>query len=730
MRYFLLLMSLWLLAPAVAQTPNPAVLRVDSLTTKGSRNGLLLEQGWRYHVGDDPAWARPDFDERGWDTLNPARPRQELPPRLGSGMSWLRLRFRLADSLRQRAVLLQADGYGAWEIYLNGRLVQRAGIVRANPTQVPDPDKLPPVVVPAGGPVEQVLAIRFAPWQSRLLRLGTETQLLDVFLRSEAQVREQAAREVRAAMGSSVVAGIFGLLTLLHLAFFRYYPAQRANLYFAFFAGALALQCLALVIQWALSSPTLEAMLPLLFVRRLLFYLAYLWAVRALYALFGFRPGWVYKGLWLGFFAFVALTLFAKTYAGYVGALLIFLIIAELLRLTGRALRQRQRGAWMVGAGFAVILLFLVVILGAFAVSALLKVPNPLQQAPGGFNTFVSLLLYLSPALGISLYLAREFALDSQLLQVKLTEVEKLSAQTLAQEQDKQALLAAQNETLETQVAQRTGELQRSLTELRATQAQLIQKEKMASLGELTAGIAHEIQNPLNFVNNFSEVSAGLCQEAQELLATAALPAADKDELTDLLRDLEQNQAKITQHGRRAAAIVRGMLEHSRTSPGDRAPTDLNALADEYLRLAYQGLRAKDKTFNAALRTNLAPGLPDVPAVGADLGRVLLNLFGNAFYAVHQRQQAGEAGYAPTVSLSTERVDGHVAIRVTDNGTGMRPAVQAKIFQPFFTTKPSGEGTGLGLSLSYDIVTKGHGGTLSVHSTPGESTEFTITLPV
>ena len=269
-------------------------------------------------------------------------------------------------------------------------------------------------------------------------------------------------------------------------------------------------------------------------------------------------------------------------------------------------------------------------------------------------------------------------------------------------------------------------QLDTSLTELRATQAQLIQREKMASLGELTAGIAHEIQNPLNFVNNFAEVSTELLDELQD---EQAKPTRDRELETELVGDLRQNLDKISHHGRRAASIVRGMLEHSRTSAGERAPADLNRLADEYLRLAYQGLRANDKSFNATLETVFAPGLPHVEIVGSDVGRVLLNLFSNAFYAVRQRQQAGAAGYAPTVGVSTRQVGQRVEIRVSDNGTGMPAEVQAKIFQPFFTTKPAGEGTGLGLSLSYDIITQGHGGTLSVSSQPGQGTEFLITLP-
>ena len=291
------------------------------------------------------------------------------------------------------------------------------------------------------------------------------------------------------------------------------------------------------------------------------------------------------------------------------------------------------------------------------------------------------------------------------------------------QQQRANALLHQQKAEIQAQRDRTT----QTLAELRATQAQLLQKEKMASLGELTAGIAHEIQNPLNFVNNFSEVSAELVEELEE---EQQRPSRDTALETELLGDLKQNLGKITAHGKRAAAIVKGMLEHSRPSTGERAPTDLNALCQEYLRLAYHGLQAKDKTFNAVLETDFAPGLPVVQVAGADVGRVLLNLFGNAFYAVQQRQQRGEAAYQPTVSVRTQRVGNRVEIRVEDNGTGMGPAVQAKIFQPFFTTKPTGEGTGLGLSLSHDIIAQGHGGTLTVESQEGQGTTFSVALPL
>ncbi|HEY4195086.1 MAG TPA: ATP-binding protein [Mucilaginibacter sp.] len=265
----------------------------------------------------------------------------------------------------------------------------------------------------------------------------------------------------------------------------------------------------------------------------------------------------------------------------------------------------------------------------------------------------------------------------------------------------------------------------KTLISLRKTQRQLIQSEKMASLGELTAGIAHEIQNPLNFVNNFSEVSIELLDEME-----AELKRGETADAIDIASDVKQNLEKISHHGKRADGIVKGMLQHSRASTGQKEPTDINVLADEYFRLAFHGLRAKDKTFNSELVTDFAENLPKADVVPQDIGRVLLNLFTNAFYAVHQKQKTAGANYKPTVELSTAVKDGAVNIQVKDNGTGIPDHVKDKIMQPFFTTKPTGEGTGLGLSMSYDILVKGHGGSIEVDTKEGEYTEFTIKLPL
>ena len=262
------------------------------------------------------------------------------------------------------------------------------------------------------------------------------------------------------------------------------------------------------------------------------------------------------------------------------------------------------------------------------------------------------------------------------------------------------------------------------MTDLKSTQSQLIQSEKMASLGELTAGIAHEIQNPLNFVNNFSEVSKELLDEIKEEIGKGNM-----EDAMEIMNDVIQNLEKINHHGKRADAIVKGMLQHSRSSSGIKEPTDINALCDEYLRLSYHGLRAKDKSFNATMKTDFDTSIGNINIIPQDTGRVVLNLINNAFYAVDEKKKSGVEGYEPTVSISTKKIDNKVEIKVADNGNGISKKILDKIFQPFFTTKPTGQGTGLGLSLSYDIITKGHGGEIKVETQLGEGTTFIIQLP-
>jgi signal transduction histidine kinase len=372
------------------------------------------------------------------------------------------------------------------------------------------------------------------------------------------------------------------------------------------------------------------------------------------------------------------------------------------------------------------------------------------QLSTGRYLWFM--FFWLSITASVSAYLAWDFSLTSKALARKLREVKDLSEKNVAIEKEKQDILAAQNQELERQVLERTAELNQSLNELKATQSQLIQSEKMASLGELTAGIAHEIQNPLNFVNNFSDLNKELIGELQE-----ELKKGDLREALSIAENLKDNEEKINLHGRRADGIVKSMLQHSRASGGQKEPTDVNKLVDEYVRLAYHGFRAKHKDFNVKLDLQLDPALGRVPMVAQDIGRVILNLLNNAFQAVEEKANTAGPDYQPTVTITSSspagdpglRPKGHpqgtdrsnsaesanppmresAIIRVADNGPGISESIKDKIFQPFFTTKPTGQGTGLGLSLSYDII-KAHHGEINIQSNPGEGSSFTIRLPL
>jgi signal transduction histidine kinase len=332
---------------------------------------------------------------------------------------------------------------------------------------------------------------------------------------------------------------------------------------------------------------------------------------------------------------------------------------------------------------------------------------------------------WLSIVASISAYLAWDFSMTSEALKRRLQEVNVLSAKNVQVEKEKQEILAAQNQELERKVAERTQALNQSLEDLKSTQKQLIQSEKMASLGELTAGIAHEIQNPLNFVNNFSDLNREMLDELQE-----ELKKGDVREAAQLAENIRENEAKINLHGKRADGIVKSMLQHSRSSAGIREQMDVNRLVEEYVRLAYHGYRARQKEFNVTLDMDLDPGAGKADMVSQDIGRVLLNLLNNAFYAVQEKARTAGATYKPTVSVRTRRSPSDtVIIEIEDNGSGIPDSAKEKIFQPFFTTKPTGQGTGLGLSLSYDIV-NAHGGEIDVNTKGHDGTEFVIQLPV
>ena len=721
----LALLLLLLTGPAWARAASDtavAVLRTVPAT------GTVLDHGWKFRAGDDPAWARPEFDDRAWAAINPNQRPQLLPQVQAARIGWLRLRLHVPDSLRTRALVLLFQQTCASEVYLNGRLLHRYGRVSPVPGQVrPAGFTADPLEVHFSGPPEQVLAIRFAPWPP-LAWFKDNINFMRVRITGLPGLLKRNVERAVGPVANFATFAVFLLLSLLHLSFLRYNPAQRANYYFALYAGAGALGFLGLYGGWLAQG--MAATLALGLMADVFLLMSYVWAVRALHALFGYRPGRAYVGLWMAWglclvlseftqlTSFSVLTSYSFAFFGFVA-----LASAEQLRLTLRALRQRKRGTGLIAAGFAGALVC------AFVYAMLI-----ITQAQISFrvSSILVALMALLPALSTSLFLAREFALNSELLLVKLRQVQELSAQTQAQQQEKQSLLATQNELLECQVATRTAEVagqrdraELALGELKTAQGQLVQREKMAFLGELTSGVAHELQNPLAFMKSFADVSTDL---VDGMHGAGAGRAAGLE--AEILAGLRQNLQQISQHGQRATSIIRGMLEHARAGTGPRVPTDLNVLVAESLHLAYQGLRTADESFGAVLTTDFDPALLPLAVLPQDLGRVLINLFTNALHALQQRvQQWPDPAYRPEVTATTRAVPNGVAIRIRDNGTGMSAQVRAKIFQPFFTTKAVGHGTGLGLSLSHDIVTTGHGGTMSCESEEGTGTEFIIILP-
>jgi len=500
---------------------------------------------------------------------------------------------------------------------------------------------------------------------------------------------------------------VYILLGLLFLMMFVFYPRQRLNLHFSLYNISLALLVINQLIfksgpYGSIASDAEQFISRMIGANILLF---------ILYAIGRPKP-WHW---WLvGFILFIdfPVSIILRGRYTLMNEIVHSIFTIVCLFATIAAFKSKSIGSWLIGL-VALAVVFI-------NIDSILYLFGNLQAVPAPVLGIVPFVVTVC----VVIYLALRYARTNTSLEQQLVQVRQLSEENLRKEQERQQLLAAQNEMLENQVAQRTSELKRSLDDLRSTQTQLIQSEKMASLGELTAGIAHEIQNPLNFVNNFSEVNDELVKELK-----AEAEKGNLDEIKAIAKDIEFNSEKINHHGKRADAIVKNMLQHSRTSTGQKEPTDINALADEYLRLAYHGLRAKDKSFNADIKTDFDETIGKINIVPQDIGRVVLNLINNAFYAVDEKKKQNQIGYEPIVSVSTKKSNGKVEIKIADNGNGIPQKVLDKIFQPFFTTKPTGQGTGLGLSLSYDIV-KAHGGELKVETKVGEGSEFTIQLNV
>jgi len=656
-----------------------------------SNGGLYLsnQSGWRFHPGDDLNWANPDFDDSDWMLFNPQGLTEPIPDSLWNEYGWFRYRFAADSSACAMTTHLYFHTYGAAEVYLDGRLAQKYGAfsteLEGERRYMYNYKTQPAVVLQHGD--SHVLAVRYSyhkgPTYKKVLGKYARTFGFDIALATD-NVNQLISSDANRTRQSVYILGtMLMLIVLLHGFLFVMFPAERSNLYISIVVFLLFLH---LIVIWQTLFFELDVLQKVLF-RDIPYITLFLVTVSlfpfTICSMFNQSQRLIYKILiWLSpVFALanfilsgpnqnkIILTVFPLAVAFFSSSILI------------HAWKNRQKGILFVAVAFLGLIISSVTGDLYFIFSKNFKIE---------FNYIFIYMTYASIPLGLTAFMASRF----------------------------RDLYT----NLEQKVNERTRALNQSLEELKSTQSQLIQSEKMASLGQLTAGIAHEIQNPLNFVNNFSEVNTELIEEMK-----TELKSGNHEEAIAIANGIAENEKKINMHGKRADSIVKGMLQHSRSSSGVKELVDINKLADEFLRLSYHGLRAKDKSFNATMKSDFDSSIGRINIASDEIGRVILNLLNNAFYAVSDRKKRNPDGYEPTVSISTLKVGDQVEIKVQDNGIGIPQNVLDKIFQPFFTTKPTGQGAGLGLSLAYDIV-KAHGGELKVETNEGVGSEFIIYL--
>ncbi len=697
------LLIICLLLPPGIRAQTTGALQISSRAQQG---WIQLDSTWRYRVGDDPSWSAPDFDDRSWSTINltesldltkvPGFPADQR-------IFWFRIALRIDSALTMDQLVLRVLQSGASEIFINGKLVHRFGVIGPEAESQFYNPSTQSVSFPTIGKDSALLAVRFLNMPAHLPVFSVfKKSFLSLSISTLSYGADDPVMQNRRIRFNrwNITLGVTVILCILYMAFYLFFPTQQVNLVFSLSSLFHALFMGAIVIEQNYHGPTF----PVYFFQALFQSPHTLLTLYCFYRIFELKFGGIYWTLQA--FAVISVPLAFVFDSQIVGPILGVFALFETVRIGVISVRK-NKGAWIILIFGALSCTYWAIV--TLSRLSLIDIPNIGAYLPFGF-----LLIPLS----LAIYLGYSFGMTSISLRNKLGEVEQLSI-------EKEKILSDQNVVLEQQVKDRTAALNKSLEDLKSAQAMIVHNEKMASLGELTAGIAHEIQNPLNFVKNFSEVSTELMDEMKTELTAGNLPLA-----TEIAGDVRQNLDKIVHHSKRADGIVKGMLQHSRASSGAKEPTDLNALCDEYLRLAFHGLRAKDKSINVSLVTDFDPTMGKANVIPQEIGRVILNLVNNAVYAVSERSKRGEVGYTPIVTLSTRKEGGKVIINVADNGTGIPPKVVDKIFQPFFTTKPTGEGnTGLGLSLSYDIVTKVHGGSLEVKSTEGQGATFEVKLP-
>ena len=671
--------------------------------------------GWVFKEGNDTAWAGKDINTSGWQTLKPSAFSSIYADSKGKAEGWFRLKIKMSGDLGNRPMGIKIYTWAALDLYVNGNFISSFGStgLDGRPYREFSPFGNLPVAANFKAGQDYIIALHIVDWlspipprrlksedidQNFLIRI-TSPEYDHYFLRNG--VKEPTVYSTIWIAVSTILCMLFWLLyfqnpleknlrlisifTTFTAIGFYFQNAFQSNigmsytefLWFSFLANVfIALSCI-----------TIPLILANIFNRR------------------------ITKGLSLFqilyFIAFVMAGFLSNRTGGFLVLSLLGVLIAVCIYYIMSSWQNLKGAQWSIAIGLLISLVWALVF--AFTI---------IENSKSTFLFYFSITGYaLAFPLSLLIYVSMRFREIISEVRLHAKQVVQLS-----EEKKEQAL--NQQKILQEEVNRQTAELRNTLSDLKATQSQLVQSEKMASLGELMAGIAHEIQNPLNFINNFSEVNAELIGEMEQEIDSSNL-----DGIKTLAKDIQENEQKIGHHGRRADAIVKAMLQHSRNGTGHKESTDINILTEEYLRLGYQGYRVKDRSFNVVMNINLDSAIGSIQTVPQDLGRVLLNLFNNAFYTLaEKKRQSGEA-YEPRIMVSTKKSGDKVEIIVKDNGQGIPKKLIEKIFQPFFTTKPTGQGTGLGLSLSYDII-RAFGGELKVETIEGEGTEFRVQIPV
>jgi len=666
------------------------------------REGLVLDKGWH-------------FKDTGWQSTDPTDEIHHLPLIWEAPIGWFRLDMSIDPALRGQNHAMLVSGFGAMEIFLNGKRIFEFGQPhRDYEREVTRFFTNNLLSLTFDSSARQVIAVRYSFHKKNLyVKFANKRPILKIEFKEINQgimenIRENNFESTLRTIQVSFYLPLGFLLLFLYMSFRRQKEYVFAGIFCLSLFGAILFHIL------ALSEPvTVNRSNSFLLATQVLYITGAISFIHSMNLLYNLKKN-IFFYLIVAYGAFsIPFYFISYDSSGFVNAFFFPVMNLEFLRLNIIAVYRRRRGA---------VTMLITSILFAIAIAGYIWFAFRQDHSASALFQGICFIL---PGLGISIFYAGEFARTAVAERQRATEVENLSQEMIEKEREKQLILGLQNEILEKQVKERTAELEKSLQELKEAEEQLIQREKMASLGELTAGIAHEIQNPLNFVNNFSDLNIELIDELKQELEKGNL-----QDTAGITTDIRSNNEKINFHGKRADAIVKAMLQHSRISSGQKDPTDINALCDEYLRLSYHGLRARDKSFQARFETDFDEYAGMVPVVAQDIGRVILNLLNNAFYAVSARAREVTGGeYQPTVRIATRKYEDKIEIRVSDNGPGIPEGIKAKIFHPFFTTKPAGQGTGLGLSLSYDII-KAHGGTIKAESPDEGGTLFVIMLPL